>query len=70
MLACAPEPGRQVAIAAGGLLLTLSIAINARGALPVDAMEWNDCDAARRLERIFDWHYPRFMAGHIDLPRD
>jgi hypothetical protein len=70
MLRSATAPGRRLAIAVGGLLLALSIALNARGAFSFDAMEWNDSAAARRPERIFDWRYPQFMAGLIDPPRD
>jgi hypothetical protein len=70
MLRRATAPGRRVAIAAGSLLLLMSIVLNARGAFSFDAMEWNDSDAARHPERIFDWRYPQFAAGLIDPPKD
>lgn len=61
--------GRSV-ITAAMLLMTLSIAINAWGAISVRPGLWNarvDIDA--HPERVWDWRSPQFLAGLIDGER-
>jgi hypothetical protein len=50
---------------AGGLLLALSIFINARGALAPETMQWNSkpINVDQAKWRIWDWRNPQFLAG-------
>lgn len=57
-------------IAAGIFLLAIAVALNARGACSISAMDWNDTVTAHHPEWIFDWRYPQFLAGLIEPPRD
>ena len=49
---------------AGAALLTLSVAINGRGALAWETHEWNAVpfDVDVRTERLWDWSDPQFLA--------
>ena len=56
---------------AGGVLLSLSIFINARGAISYETSFWNDqpVNIDRQAIRVWDWRYPQFLAGLIQPPR-
>jgi hypothetical protein len=57
-------------LAAGGMLLVLSVFINARGAISYDTWLWNDSPANidRKAGRVWEWRYPQFLAGLIRPP--
>jgi hypothetical protein len=58
-------------LAVGLILLALSIAINARGALSYATSDWNfDFDIDRHPEHLKDWSHPQFMAGLISPNRN
>lgn len=60
---------RSEAVAAFALL-TLSIAINARGAISWQTARWHVVvDIDSHPDRAWDWSYPQFMAGLIAPPK-
>ena len=51
-------------------LLSLSIVLNARGALSPATRRWNlQVDIDRHPERALDWSYPQFAAGLVRPPK-
>ena len=56
---------------AGGLLLVVSVFINARGAIAYETSLWNDSPANvdANARRVWDWRYPQFLAGLIRPPK-
>ncbi|HEY6118383.1 MAG TPA: hypothetical protein VIV66_00415, partial [Pyrinomonadaceae bacterium] len=54
----------------GGLLLILTIGINARGALSHRTWWWNvtPIDVDANPERLWDWREPQFLAGWVRPP--
>ena len=56
-----------VELTVGAVLLVLSVAINARGALSWDTALWNPfpVNVDQRPERLWDWSEPQFLAGAI-----
>ena len=63
-----PTGGRRlVELTVGAVLLVLSVAINARGALSWDTALWNPfpVNVDQRPERLWDWSEPQFLAGAI-----
>ena len=65
-----PPADWRAALAAGGVLLTLSIAINARGAISTATRMWNRHPETvdRQPGRIWDWRYPQILAGWVHPP--
>lgn len=63
---------RRMELAAGFLLLAISVAINARGAFSFAGMDWVEEKplVGQYPAQIFDWRYPQFMAGLIAPPKD
>jgi hypothetical protein len=57
-------------IAAAIFLLTVSVALNARGAWSYEALDWCVSPFASHSPGIFDWRYPQFMAGLIEPPKE
>jgi hypothetical protein len=59
----AARSGRLEAVA-GGVLVLLSVAVNAPGALSRQAMSWNYLpeDVDLRPSRLWDWSDPQFLA--------
>jgi hypothetical protein len=55
---------------AGVLLLVLSAAIQARGALSPETSKWNYApdDVDKRQERLWDWRHPQLLAGIVPPP--
>src|SRR5579872_375732 len=51
-------------IATGALLLLVSIALNARGAMSIDTFNWNDRRPHPAV--MLDWSRPQFLAGLIE----
>jgi hypothetical protein len=62
--------GWRVEMASGALILCLSIAINARGAISWATWQWNaqPLHIDRHPERLWDWRQPQFLAGLINPP--
>ncbi len=58
---------RGMELAAGFLLLAISIAINARGAWSYAGLDWNLAQWHQQAD--FGWRYPQFMAGLIAPPK-
>jgi len=58
-------------VAAGALLLTISVLMNARGALSQETWAWNNWPVSvdKVPGRIWDWRQPQFLAGLIHPPR-
>lgn len=55
---------QRITIALGGLLLALSIMINARGAFSQATLDWNArVQIDRHPERVWDLRSPQFLAG-------
>jgi hypothetical protein len=55
---------RKVELTAGAALLTLSILINARGALAVETWRWTQPVTDTQMRSLlWDWKHPQFMAG-------
>jgi hypothetical protein len=61
--------GHRIEIAAAIFLLTVSVAMNARGAWSYAAVDWSLNPYVRR-HGFFDWRYPQFMAGLIEPPKN
>ncbi|HEV7860907.1 MAG TPA: hypothetical protein VGO91_19975 [Pyrinomonadaceae bacterium] len=61
-----------VQLAAGALLLALSMFINARGALSINTWKWNETpkDVVLVQKKLWDWRQPQFLAGLIRPPLD
>jgi hypothetical protein len=59
-------------LAAGALLLSVSVFINARGALSVETWKWNEQpkDVALMYRKLWDWRQPQFLAGLMRPPLD
>lgn len=57
-------------LVAGAALLTLSVFINARGAVSVETWRWNVLPVSvdKDHSRVWDWRYPQFLAGLINPP--
>jgi hypothetical protein len=64
------ESGHRIEIAAGIVLLAVSVAMNARGAWSYEALDWSVGEYAVHRTSIFDWRYPQFMAGLIAPPKN
>jgi hypothetical protein len=65
----APGAFRGTQVLVGTLLLILSIAINARGAMSLHTLFWNvEVDLTGHPERAMDWSYPQFAAGLVSPP--
>ncbi|HEY9157626.1 MAG TPA: hypothetical protein VIO10_06750 [Candidatus Binatus sp.] len=63
-------PVKPWELTVGAILISLSVAINARGALSFRTQWWNAVvDVDNHPERVFDWSYPQFMAGLIAPPK-
>ena len=67
------KPSRKAYLAqliAGGVLLTLSVIINARGAISYETFLWNDSPENIDFDarRVWDWRYPQFLAGLVRPP--
>lgn len=62
--------GHRMEIAAAIFLLTVSVALNARGAWSYEALDWCVSPFASHSPGIFDWRYPQFMAGLIEPPKE
>ena len=62
--------GRKLTFAAGAVLLTLSIVINARGATSYEAWMWNvwPDNVDKVPQKIWDWRRPQFVAGLVPPP--
>jgi hypothetical protein len=63
----------QLPLICGGVLLGLSIFINARGALSQETWRWenwrwNAVPAQRDNQALWQWRYPQFLAGLIKPP--
>jgi hypothetical protein len=56
-------------IAAAMFLLTVSVAMNARGAWSYAAVDWS-LSAYVTRHGFFDWRYPQFMAGLMAEPKN
>lgn len=56
------------ALSAGLVLLALSVAINARGAMSWSTLTWNDTFPVAEFNHVLDWSYPQFLAGLINDP--
>lgn len=61
--------GHRMEIAAAIFLLTVSIAMNARGAWSYAAVDWSLSQYVSR-HGFFDWRYPQFMAGLMAEPKN
>jgi hypothetical protein len=59
----------RVQLALGGVLLLLSVFVNAQGAISSETAEWNTepFDVDEHSERLWDWSYPQFLAGILPL---
>ena len=55
-------------MAAGLLLLVLSVAINSRGALSWSTGTWTRRVPLAQVQDFLDWSYPQFMAGMMANP--
>ena len=57
--------GWNAQLAAGSVLLILSVFVNARGALCFATANWNDYPVSvdKKPERVWDWRQPQFLAG-------
>jgi hypothetical protein len=62
--------GHRTEISVAISLLTVSVAMNARGAWSYAALDWSQSHYAVHQTSIFDWRYPQFMAGLIAPPKD
>ncbi len=60
----------RTALATGGVLLALSVFIQARGANVVVTRSWNRYPQTvdKQPSRVWDWHYPQILAGWISPP--
>jgi hypothetical protein len=59
---------RRILICAAGLLLTVSIGMNAPGALSWSAQAWNGKpDIDTHPNRLWDWRNPQFLAWRQDI---
>jgi hypothetical protein len=67
MLDAAPSRGRVPTLAAGAILLVLSVAINARGALSYATLEWVDRRPTSVPTAAFEWNDPQFLAGMFGI---
>ena len=69
-----PPRSVRAQLAAGAILLGLSVIINGRGAISPATWKWNvwPVNVDERPERVWEWRYPQFMAGLIlpPLPKD
>lgn len=65
-----PPPEWKMTLGVGGLLLLLSVAINARGACSPAAMLWNEHPVTldKKPARIWEWRYPQILAGLVSPP--
>jgi hypothetical protein len=61
--------GHRMEIAAAMFLLTVSVAMNARGAWSYAAVDWS-LSAYVTRHGFFDWRYPQFMAGLMAEPKN
>jgi hypothetical protein len=61
--------GHRMEIAAAIFLLTVSVAMNARGAWSYEALDWSLSQYVSR-HGFFDWRYPQFMAGLMAEPKN
>jgi hypothetical protein len=70
ILCLAAQRRRRVELAAGLLLLALSIFINGRGALSWQTWYWNSVpdNINTNPHRLWDWRQPQFMAGLLRPP--
>lgn len=59
----------RMEIAAAIFLLTVSVAMNARGAWSYEGVNWVVSDYVKH-HGFFDWRYPQFMAGLMTPPAD
>jgi hypothetical protein len=61
---------RAVEMSAGGLLVAVSIFINARGATAMETSQWNQEPHDLRLiqKKLWDWRQPQFLAGLVRPP--
>lgn len=59
---------RNPEMAAGLLLLVLSVAINSRGALSWSTGTWTRRVPLAHVQDFLDWSYPQFMAGMMANP--
>jgi hypothetical protein len=61
---------RRIEIVFAGLLLLLSVGINASGALNAATWKWNalPLNIDQHPERLWDWRQPQFLAGIIRPP--
>lgn len=60
---------RRTVIAAGMLLLVISIAMNAPGALSSSSMDWNAVrHVDEHLDLLWDWRHPPFLAWMQSAP--
>ena len=61
-------------VAAGALLLVVSIGINGIGAVVAETQTWNERPVSvdKQPSRLWDWRYPQFLAGFLrpPLPRE
>jgi hypothetical protein len=64
--------GHRLELAVGALLLTLSVAIHARGAVAKETLEWNETPVtvSSDPERLWDWQSPQFLAGLTSPPAE
>jgi hypothetical protein len=57
-------------LALGGLLLSLSVLIHARGAISYETWAWNLRQGVIDAHpgRVWDWRQPQSLAGWIEMP--
>ncbi|MBE7210896.1 MAG: hypothetical protein INR65_07730, partial [Gluconacetobacter diazotrophicus] len=62
--------GWRAALAVAGVLLFVSVFVNARGSLAVATRSWNRYPETvdKAPWRVWDWRYPQPLAGWIDPP--
>jgi hypothetical protein len=62
----------RVQLAAGAIMLALSVFINGRGALSINTWKWNETpkDVVLVQKKLWDWRQPQFLAGLIRPPLD
>ena len=61
---------RRVQAATGALLLIVSVGINGIGAVDAETQSWNERPVSvdKQPSRLWDWHYPQFLAGFLRPP--
>jgi hypothetical protein len=62
---------RRVEITFAAALLLISFFINARGAISLDTWAWNTWSIPVEFDenKVWDWRYPQFLAGLIQVPQ-